>query len=108
MLAASSSIAATARRPICYDRRFKPVRVFCSYSHKDKRYLNKLRTSLDVLSNQGLIEEWHDRKIVPGDEWDEDIDKHLETADIILLLVSPDFLSSEYIRKKELEQAMRK
>jgi uncharacterized membrane protein HdeD (DUF308 family) len=84
----------------------KPLRVFCSYSHKDEEYLNELRTWLSGLELQELIEWWHDRKILPSSEWEDDIDRHLRSAEIILLLVTPDFMASEYVQKKEIGRAM--
>src|SRR5215208_3939577 len=84
----------------------KPLRVFCSYSRKDERYLNDLRDSLRGLEQEGLIEWWHDREIVPGWEWEEDIDKHLRTADVILLLVSRPFMASNYVYEKEIRVAV--
>src|SRR5918995_5430136 len=86
----------------------KPLRVFCSYSHKDEEYLNVLRTWLRGLEWQGLIEWWHDREISPGWEWEESIDKHLRTADIILLLVTPDFMGSKYIYEQEIGKAVQR
>jgi tetratricopeptide (TPR) repeat protein len=83
-----------------------PLRILCSYSHRDEKYLNELRTSLRPLERQGLIEWWHDRKIVPGWEWEEDIDKHLRTADVILLLVSRAFMASDYVYEKEIGVAV--
>src|SRR5690606_41912877 len=56
----------------------------------------------------GLIGEWHDRRIVPGDDWAGQIDQHLQTADIILLLVSADFIASPYCYDVELRQAMQR
>jgi len=73
-----------------------PISVFYSYSHKDKAYRDKLKTHLSVMRRQGLISEWYDQDIMPGQEWNNEINKHLRTADIILLLVSPDFLDSDY------------
>src|SRR5215218_6043093 len=84
----------------------KPLRVFCSYSHKDETYLNELRTWLRRLERQGLIEWWHDREISPGWEWEEEIDKNLRTADIILLLITPDFMGSDYVFEKEINRAI--
>jgi TIR domain len=84
----------------------KPLRVFCSYSRKDEGYLNDLRDWLHDLERQGLIEWWHDREIVPGREYEKDIDKHLRNADIILLLVSPTFMASDYVYAKEVSVAV--
>jgi hypothetical protein len=84
----------------------KPLRIFCSYSHKDEDHLNDLRDSLRGLEREGLIQWWHDREIVPGWEWEEAIDKHLRTADIILLLVSRAFMASDYVYEKEIGVAV--
>ena len=84
----------------------KPLRVFCSYSHRDEEYLNELRTWLRGLERQGLIEWWHDRQIPPGWEWEEAIDKNLRIAEVILLLVTPDFMASDYVYEKEIDRAI--
>src|SRR5215203_383491 len=84
----------------------KSLKVFCSYSHRDEEHLNDLRDSLSGLEREGLIEWWHDRKIVPGWEWNEAIDKHLRTADVVLLLVSRAFMASDYVYEKEIGVAV--
>src|SRR5215213_6351929 len=84
----------------------KPLRIFCSYSRKDEEHLNDLRDSLRGLERQRLIEWWHDREIVAGWEWEEAIDKNLRTAEIILLLVTPDFMASDYVYEKEIARAI--
>jgi tetratricopeptide (TPR) repeat protein len=84
----------------------KPLRIFCSYSHRDEAYLNELRDWLRGLEHQGLIESWHDREITPGWEWDEAIDKNLRTADIILFLVSSAFMASDYVYENEIGKAV--
>lgn len=80
--------------------------VFFSYSHKDEAYRDQLETHLALLKHQGLINAWHDRRINAGDEVDDAIFAKLETADIILLLVSSDFISSSYCYSKEMQRAM--
>jgi uncharacterized membrane protein HdeD (DUF308 family) len=90
------------------ERTHKPVRLFFSYSHRDERYLDRLKTHLVGLSRQGLIEEWHDRKIAPGQEWDKAIDENLQASEIVLLLVTPDFMRSEYVSEKEIKKAIEK
>jgi internalin A len=82
------------------------VRLFYSYSHKDEALRNKLETHLKLLERQGLLEPWHDRKIEAGKEWKQKIDDNLERADIILLLVSADFIASDYCYEKELKRAL--
>ena len=85
-----------------------PISIFYSYSHKDKVYRDKLKTALSLMKRQGLISEWHDQDIIPGQEWTNEINKHLKTADVILLLVSSDFLDSEYCYTNEMELAIQR
>jgi hypothetical protein len=80
--------------------------LFFSYSHKDETLRDELQTHLTALERQGILEMWHDRGIGAGKEFDNEISQHLEEADIILLLVSPDFIASDYIKDIELERAM--
>lgn len=84
----------------------KPVVVFYSYAHKDAKSRVRLAKHLAILRRLGVIEEWHDRDIDAGEEWRNSIDKHLEAADIILLLVSADFIASDYCWDKEVARAM--
>lgn len=80
--------------------------IFISYSHKDERYVDELKTHLALLRRQGLVAIWHDRQITAGSEWKGAIDFHLESARIILLLISPDFLASDYCYDVELRRAL--
>jgi hypothetical protein len=82
------------------------VEVFFSYSHKDERYRKQLESHLSLLKRQGVITDWHDRRIQAGTEWAGQIDEHLESAGIILLLVSSDFLASKYCYDVELTRAL--
>jgi TIR domain len=84
----------------------EPVSLFCSYSHKDEALRKKLETHLSLLEDQGVIHGWNDRRIEAGTEWDGAINKNLEDAGIILLLVSADFLASRYCRDVEIARAM--
>ncbi|MDF5710329.1 MAG: toll/interleukin-1 receptor domain-containing protein [Nostoc sp. S4] len=83
-----------------------PVKVFFSYSHKDEALRDELATHLSMMKRQGIIEAWHDREISAGSEWANAIDDNLEVADIILLLVSANFLASDYCYDKEMTRAM--
>lgn len=74
----------------------KKISLFFSYSHKDEALKEQLVTHLSMLKRRGIINSWHDRMIIPGEEWDKKIKEELENADIILLLLSPDFLNSDY------------
>jgi hypothetical protein len=80
--------------------------VFFSYSHKDAEFRDQLEIHLTMLKRQGVIETWHDRRLIAGDAIDQGISGELERADIILLLVSPDFLASEYCYGVEMVRAM--
>jgi len=84
----------------------QPIEIFYSYSHKDEDLRNELEKHLSVLKRNGVIAGWHDRKIVPGAEWGGEIDKHLEMSNIILLLVSSDFIASDYCYENEMKRAM--
>jgi hypothetical protein len=80
--------------------------IFFSYSHKDEDFRDRLETHLAMLKQLGLIEAWHDRRILAGDNVDHNISANLESADIILLLVSSDFLASKYCYDVEVVRAM--
>ena len=82
------------------------VRVFISYSHKDENLRNELQTHLKLLQRQGIIDAWDDRQIEAGDEWKRKINDNLERAAIILLLVSADFIASDYCYDIEMNRAL--
>ncbi len=84
----------------------EPVEIFFSYSHKDEKLKEKLETHLAALQHQDIITGWHDRMISPGEEWKRNIDDHLSTAQIILLLVSADFLAANYCYDVEVQRAV--
>ena len=83
-----------------------PIRLVYSYSHKDDKLCNELETHLALLKRQGVIASWYDRRISAGEEWKGHIDEHFREADIILLLVSADFLSSNYCYDVEMKLAL--
>lgn len=82
------------------------LNVFVSYSHKDEDLLNQLLPHLATLKRQEVINTWHDRQISGGTEWDQAIKDNLASADIILLLISSDFIASDYCWAVELQQAI--
>ncbi len=84
----------------------EPVDLFYSYAHEDEKLRDELDGHLALLRRKGVIRPWHDRGIVAGQKWDEAIDAQLTRADLILLLVSMDFLNSDYIWGKELATAV--
>lgn len=83
-----------------------PVRVFCSYSHKDERYKDALEEHLAIFERTGLISLWSDRAIRPGKIWNEQIIGSLLSAQVILLLISPSFIASHFCHEVELMVAM--
>ena len=86
----------------------RTIEVFYSYAHKDEKLRNKLEMQLSLLKQQGHITNWHDRKIDAGQEGADKINEHLNTADIILLLVSSDFLASDYCYSIEMKHALKR
>jgi hypothetical protein len=84
----------------------KSVEVFFSYSHRDEKLRDKLALHLSMLQRQGVIKSWHDRKITAGAEWAQVIDEKLNSAGIILLLISDHFLASDYCYDIEMQQAL--
>lgn len=84
----------------------KSFRLFYSYAHQDEQLRDELDTHLSILKRQGIIDSWHDRMIAPGAAWEHEIDRQLLYADIILLLISPDFIASDYCWGREMQQAM--
>ena len=84
----------------------KAVMLFISYAHKDEALRAELDAHLKLLQRIGLVQKWHDRLLKPGEEWRKGIDENLERADIILLLVSADFLASDFCWQDEMERAL--
>lgn len=82
------------------------AKVFFSYCHVDEAMRDRLEVHLSLLRQQGLITTWHDRRIPAGSKVDEVIDANLNSADIILLLVSADFIASRYCFSIEMRRAM--
>ncbi|CCH55038.1 Internalin-A [Fibrisoma limi BUZ 3] len=80
----------------------RKLRIFFSYSHKDEAYRKEFDVHMAMLKRSGRIEAWHDREIRAGEEWDDRIKEQLEMADIALLMISADFLNSNYIWEQEL------
>jgi hypothetical protein len=86
----------------------KTVEVFFSYSHKDEELRDELAKHLSILRQQGIIDVWHDREISAGTEWAGKIDQKPNSARLILLLISSDFLASKYCCDIEMKQAMKR
>jgi hypothetical protein len=84
------------------------AKVFISYSHKDEALRNEMENHLAMLKRDGTIETWHDRRIVAGSNLDTVISENLESAEVILLLVSASFLASDYCYDIEMGRALEK
>ena len=82
------------------------ISLFFSYSHADEALRDQLEKQLAMLKRQGIISAWHDRRIGAGQDIDRAINASMEVADIILLLVSPDFIASDYCYEREMTRAM--
>ncbi|GAC1647531.1 MAG: hypothetical protein NVS4B12_15350 [Ktedonobacteraceae bacterium] len=83
-----------------------PLKIFCCYAHEDEVLLKKLKKHLKPLQRQRLIDLWYDRDICAGAEWEPEIREHLNSAQIVLLLISPDFIASDYCYSVEMKRAL--
>lgn len=84
------------------------VRVVLSYAHRDEKLQRELNKHFAALRRSALIESWNDRRIMPGSNLDQEIDRQLECAHVVLLLISPDFLDSDYCYCREMRTALRR
>ena len=82
------------------------IKIFFSYAHEDETLRDELAKHLKLLERQGIIDSWCDQAISPGEEWKQAIFEQLNQADIILLLISADFLASDFCWSVELKRAM--
>jgi TIR domain len=80
--------------------------LFFSYSHVDEALRNQLEVHLSALKRQGLIATWHDRRITAGSQVGDAIDANLNASQVVLLLVSSDFIASDYCFEREMTRAM--
>lgn len=82
------------------------AKIFISYSHRDQKWREELDNHLSLLKRQKIVTTWHDRRIIPGDEFKGVIDKNINDSDIILLLISPYFIASEYCFDVEMKRSI--
>lgn len=82
------------------------LELFYCYAREDRALLNTLDRHLTGLRRSGLITTWYDGEIIPGTPWQQEIEMHLKNADVILLLLSVDFISSDYCFSKEMKYAI--
>jgi hypothetical protein len=86
----------------------EPLRLFLSYSHQDKKYVEELRKALKPSERNGLIQAWYDGEITAGEEWKPLIERRLKDADVIVCQLSRDFLNSDFCVLTELEAALQR
>jgi hypothetical protein len=84
----------------------KSIEVFISYHQKDEELREELERHLATLLREQTITSWHKREIIAGQEFQDEINKHLKRAGLILLLVSPDFIASDYHWTVEVTRAL--
>src|SRR5258706_306941 len=82
------------------------IKLFYCYARKDKPLRDELEIQLSWLKRHCRLTYWHDREILPREEWEQAIDRHLNTAHLIFLLISPDFMASDYCYSKEMQRAL--
>src|SRR5437588_1709042 len=84
----------------------QPIGIFYSYAHEDERLRKQLENHLSPLKQEGLITGWYDRDVRAGTKWASEIEAHLNSARVILLLVSPAFMASDYCTSIEMKRAL--
>jgi O-acetyl-ADP-ribose deacetylase (regulator of RNase III) len=82
------------------------IEIFISYAHEDETLRQRLGKHLSGLRREGVITDWHDREITAGSEWATEIDRHLDSARVILMLLSADFIDSDYCYGVEMTRAL--
>ncbi|HEY0755437.1 MAG TPA: tetratricopeptide repeat protein, partial [Ktedonobacteraceae bacterium] len=87
-------------------RMASPLEVFCCYAREDQEMLKQLKKHLASLERGGQIKLWSDTDLNAGVEWEQELHTHLERADLILLLISPDFMNSDYCYSIEMGRAI--
>ncbi|MBK6995558.1 MAG: toll/interleukin-1 receptor domain-containing protein [Lewinellaceae bacterium] len=81
-----------------------PLKVFISYSHKDEAFKSRFDTALKPLKRLELIDVWQDRLLLAGEKFEQSIFSEISKADIVCLLISPNFIESEYCFPKKWKQ----
>jgi hypothetical protein len=82
------------------------TKLFISYNHRDREWLDRLRLHLAILERRDLVHVWSDTRIEAGDRWQNEIEKALTESRVAVLLISPDFLASEYIWNYEMPRIL--
>ena len=84
----------------------KEIKLFYCYAREDKDLRDQFERHLSGMKRYYHLTNWHDREILPGEDWEKAIDKQLNSADVIFLLISPDFMASDYCYGKEIQRAL--
>jgi internalin A len=79
----------------------EPLGLFVCYAHKNERLVKEILPSLRILTVRGYIRAWRDTDLIPGEDWDDTIKQRLLQSQVVLYMVSRDFLASKYIREEE-------
>jgi hypothetical protein len=103
----SSADLSVSDAPVGDQKKAKRTGIFVSYSHQDKKWLEKLQTMLKPLVRKGNIFVWTDTNIQTGTKWRNEIQKNLDAAKVGVMLVSPDFLASDFVCGEELPQLLK-
>lgn len=90
------------------ETRFTPIEVFYSFAEADALFLEQLEHHLRLLQRRGMISTWHKYQINAGEDRQAEIDTHLNASSLILLLISPDFLASNYCYETEMQQSLQR
>ena len=109
MIKANNVIVSSDSKGVCKPVEPQPTRaieVFYSYAHEDEKLCDELEKHLANLRRQRIIASWYDHDISGGKQWDDEIKNHLDRATVILLLISPDFMTSDYCNDVEVARAM--
>lgn len=96
----ASSSGESATRQV--ERSKRPVSLFISYAREDHPFVEGLQKHLSTLRHSGHLASWTDSQILPGQEWSREIEGKIRAADIILYMISADFLASKFIREYEM------
>src|ERR1700682_3509751 len=90
------------------EKPLRPFHIFFSFASEDRTYRDALDKQLSVLQRLRLIDDWHRQEIAPGDDWQKVMAERLDQADIILLFITPDYLTSNYCYHVQMPRAMKK
>src|SRR6185295_12602574 len=85
-----------------------PLRVFLSYSRIDEAWKDRVSRQLAVLTEEGLLDVWDDRRIAAGADWEAEIRAAMDAADVAILLISADFLNSRFVRESEVPRLLQR